>query len=76
MKKFIVLFSVLLCSTTTLFAETFFEPQWNEFCPKQYINLDESKDYIKPEKSYWANRKREFNQRLQICRNSYDKDAC
>lgn len=66
MKKYIILFMLSLYISPA-FANTFFEPQWNEFCPSQYANLDLEKDYILAEKKYWQQRKKDFNRKLRYC---------
>ena len=58
---------LLLCAISPAFAEAYFEPQWNEFCPNQYINLDPEKDYILAEKKYWQQRKKEFDRKVTYC---------
>lgn len=73
MKKQIITI-LLLCSISPVFAEAYFEPQWNEFCPNQYINLDPDKDYILAEKKYWQERKRDFDKKIAHCKSLEDND--
>jgi len=67
MKKIIIIFLFSTLSAP-VFAAAFFEPQWNEFCPNQYINLDPEKEYILAEKKYWQQRKKDFDTKVKHCK--------
>lgn len=66
MKRLLTATLILLISAP-VFANAFFEPQWNEFCPNQYANLDPEKDYILAEKKYWQQRKKDFDKKVSRC---------
>lgn len=66
MKRLLTATLILLISAP-VFANAFFEPQWNEFCPNQYANLDPEKDYILAEKKYWQQRKKDFDKKVSHC---------
>jgi hypothetical protein len=70
--------TLILFISTPCFAEVFFEPQWNEFCPNQYINISTTKEYFMTEKVYWSGRRKNFEQRLNKCKRliSEQKEAC
>ena len=67
MKKYILVLCTFLI-ISPVFADVFFEPQWNEFCPNKYANLDPEKDYILADKKYWQQRKKEFDQKVKHCK--------
>lgn len=77
MKKYLIYLTMLL-AITPAFADTYFAPQWNEFCPSQYANLDPEKDYILAEKKYWQQRKKDFDNKLNQCDSliSEEREAC
>lgn len=54
--------------TLPAYSNTYFEPQWNEFCPNQYINLDTEKNYKLAEKKYWQQRKEDFDEKINTCK--------
>lgn len=60
--------TLLLFISAPAFANAFFEPQWNEFCPNQYANLDPEKEYILAEKKYWQQRKKDFDKKVSHCK--------
>lgn len=67
MKNVIILLLVLIIPVPVL-ATAFFEPQWNEFCPNKYINLDPDKEYVLSEKVYWQQRKKDFDKKVGYCK--------
>ena len=77
-KKLSILTLTIALSCTIARAHTFFEPQWNEFCPNQYANISLEKNYKLAEKKYWQQRKKDFNSKINQCRRySGDKlSAC
>lgn len=66
MKKTLVLLS-LITFAAPVFAEAFFAPEWREFSPASYVNLDTEKNYKQESKKYWADRKRTFEKRAEHC---------
>lgn len=70
--------TLILFISAPAFAEVFFEPQWNEFCPNQYINISTTKEYIMTEKVYWSGRRKNFESRLNKCKSLVPerKEAC
>lgn len=60
-------FLALLTLLTPAFAENFFIPEWKNFCPISYINIDPNKNYIVPVKRYWALRRQTFESRMEQC---------
>lgn len=77
MKKIFML-SVITSLIAPAFADTVFSPDWKEFCPLQYANIDTQKDYKLTEKQYWANRKLTFEKRVEKCNalNPNQQEAC
>lgn len=77
MKK-IVLFLLTQIFISPIFAEVFFEPEWEDFCPNKYANIDTNKTYITGRARYWAERRKEFEKRLEKCNNvpTEMKNAC
>ena len=72
MKKFLLLvLSIILIIPT--FADSFFEPEWSEFCPRRYENIDSASWHYTSSGKYWANRRKVFEQRLAKC-NSLAQD--
>jgi hypothetical protein len=63
MKKFLLLAALSLC----LPASAVFEPEWSEFSPAAYINIDTTKSYILDEKKYWSARKIDFEKKKGYC---------
>lgn len=63
MKKFLIasLF-ILLCLPS--FAVDI--PQWSEFCPAQYLNVQSAT--FNTDKNYWHNRRLQFENSLEVCR--------
>jgi hypothetical protein len=78
MKRLLATTSLILLISAPVSAEVFFEPQWNEFCPNQYINISTTKDYFMTEKVYWSGRRKEFESRLNKCKKLVPerKEAC
>lgn len=78
MKKILILALAIYISCTFAKANTFFEPQWKEFCPSQYINISLEKNYKLAEKKYWQQRKKDFNIKINQCRRYSDdkRSAC
>lgn len=56
-------------------AAAFFAPEWSEFCPAQYANL-ENKSYLLPEKVYWLQRRLNFEEKKKMCLSQEDQGAC
>ena len=78
MKRLLII-GLIFMNTMPVFAESYFAPQWNEFCPNQYANLDPEKDYILAEKKYWQKRKKDFDRKIKRCNsiiNEYEKEKC
>lgn len=77
MKKIFML-SVIASLMAPAFADAVFAPDWKEFCPPQYANIDTQKDYKLAEKQYWANRKLNFEKRIEKCDslNPNQQEAC
>ncbi len=69
-------YSLLLALFLTLPTFTYFEPDWSEFCPPQYVNLSTSKKYFWAEKKYWLNRKVNFEKNKGYCEIQKDKEDC
>ena len=67
MKKLCILIMILI--SCPVYADSFFEPDWSEFCPNKYIDINENGDYISSTAKYWAERKKLFKQRVAKCRN-------
>lgn len=65
MKKYILVLCTFLIISPA-FADVFFEPQWNEFCPNKYANLDPEKDYILAEKNIGSSVKKNLTKRSNI----------
>lgn len=77
MKK-ILLALLLLFLLSPSFAQAFFEPEWSDFCPKRYTNIDSNKLHLTGSARYWADRKKGFEKRLAKCNNlpSEKREAC
>ena len=69
---------VFLVFVIPVFAEVFFEPQWEEFCPKRYVNINPNSWHYTLSGKYWALRKKIFEQRLAKCNSlsGEKKEAC
>ena len=78
MKRFFLVLGILaLISCSAKAAENNLEIEFKEFCPyKKLQNIDTSKRYILPSKQYWAERKRQFNERINYCNMQEDKESC
>lgn len=50
------------------------EPQWEDFCPAPYRNLDSSKQYTMKNKKYWQVRKNEFEKSVDQCTANFAGD--
>lgn len=89
MKKILLVLSIFLFIQPVL-AETFFEPQWSEFCPSKYLNAKYRKvnfwnwlifdtwEGLK-ENEYWSLRKQEFSKHINKCNTiekTEDKGKC
>ena len=76
MKKILLIVFVLF--SLSVYANSFFEPQWQEFCPSRYANVDSSKWYYTASGKYWAKRRKLFEERLAKCNGlSLElRDAC
>lgn len=79
MKKtilFLMLISAFNVMSAT--AESFFPPEWNEFCPSRYIYIHPEKKYILNEKKYWQQRKINFEKKVGYCKTlpSSKKEDC
>jgi hypothetical protein len=77
MKK-IILFLIIFCFCLPVFAEVFFEPEWSEFCPSRYANIDSSRWHYTSSGRYWAKRKQQFENRLEKCNSLREssREAC
>lgn len=73
MIKKCILFMMLFI---TLPAFAYFEPEWSEFCPYNYRNIDVNKNYIAPIKKYWQQRRITFEKNLAYCKTLKDSNAC
>lgn len=65
MKRFILI--LLLFLTLSTYAETFFEPEWSEFCPKKYSNVSADRWHYTSSGRYWSERRKNFEKRLEKC---------
>ena len=65
MKKALILLVLILISSPVL---AYFEPEWSEFCPITYKNIDLTKNYKLPIKKYWQQRRIDFNKNLGYCK--------
>ncbi len=65
---------LLLASTTTVFSETFFAPEWNDFAPSNFKNINPEGFHWTASGRYWAERKTKFDNRINQC-NSLDGNA-
>ncbi len=59
-------FTIFLLLPT--YAETFFEPEWSEFCPAKYSNVDTGGHFLSSTAKYWAGRKQMFDKRVAQCK--------
>ena len=81
MKHFLSIFiftlAICLSNISDVFAETFFEPEWSDFCPNRFKNVNNRWHYTSSGR-YWANRRQSFEKNLKFCQNlsSTQKDAC
>lgn len=77
MKRIIIL-ALIMGYVLPLNAETFFEVEWSEFCPKKYANIDPNKWHYTSNGRYWAGRRKTFEKRLERCKSLPDErqDAC
>lgn len=77
MKK-IISALVVYFTIMPVFAEVFFEPQWEEFCPKRFVNINPNSWHYTASGKYWAKRKKVFEQRLAKCNslNEASREAC
>ena len=79
MKKYTFLLLIILFSNNLqTFANSFFPPEWNEFCPAKYSYLHSEKRYFLKEKIYWQQRKIDFEKKVNYCNklNKNDKTGC
>lgn len=60
---------ISLFLTLPSFAENFLEPDWSEFCPNKYVNINENRNYFTSTAKYWVERKKIFNKRIAECKN-------
>ena len=76
MKK--ILFLLIICLSVPVFAEAFFEPEWSEFAPSRYENINASRWHYTSSGRYWAKRKQQFEKRLQKCNSLSEtsREAC
>lgn len=70
MKKLLI----IICAFCSLPALAFFEPNWNEVCPPKFQNIDATKDYKTPVNKYWAQRRKDFDNNLSYCKNSFSSN--
>ena len=68
MKRFII-FLVFLFVPTSVFAQTFFEPEWSEFCPKRFADVSTTRWHYTDSGRYWSERRKKFEKRLEKCKN-------
>lgn len=73
MKKLLLI--LVLCTAPAL-AQNYFSIDWAEFCPQRYVNINTSKHYKTKPAQYWAERKRQFNERVNYCNMQEDKESC
>ncbi len=69
------LFIYLYLLTVLPVSAAYFDIEWSEFCPQEFLNL-ENKTYILPDKVYWVQRKIEFENKKQICLSQQNKEDC
>ncbi len=77
MKKIVAVLIFYLAVLPAL-AEIFFEPKWEDFCPKKFVNINPDSWHYTASGRYWAQRKKVFNERLEKCNslNEASKEAC
>jgi hypothetical protein len=77
MKK-TLLFLLIICFSVPVFADAFFEPEWSEFAPSRYENINTSRWYYTSSGRYWSKRKQQFDKRLQKCKSlpESSREAC
>lgn len=63
MKKFIIAALFVLLNLPILAVEA---PQWSEFCPSQYLNVQSAT--FNTDKNYWHNRRLQFENALENCK--------
>ena len=70
MKKFIYLlfFQILFYPC---FADDFIRPNWKEFCPKRYENVNKDVWRYTSSGRYWSKRKKDFEVKLKNCDRCY-----
>lgn len=73
--KRIIAFILTILTVSPVFGEVF-APQWDEFCPPSYVNLDKDKSYFLAEKKYWVARKKVFEDKMIYCEARKDKEGC
>lgn len=77
MKKFIYLlfFQILFYPC---FADDFIRPNWKEFCPKRYENVNKDVWRYTSSGRYWSKRKKDFEVKLKNCDmlNEVQRTAC
>lgn len=65
MKRFLVALGLIMTISNSVYAEVFLTPQWSEFCPSEYLTAQSSK--FSSSKTYWYNRKIQFDASLRQC---------
>ncbi len=77
MIKKIITALFILSIFTPVFAQSFFEPEWKEFCPARYSNIKTDKFYLSSEGRYWSDRRKMFEERIDRCQKlNDDKNTC
>ena len=67
MKKVILLF-LLLFTAIPSFGDVFFEPEWEDFCPKRYSDISMTRWHYTKSGRYWSDRRKGFESRLEKCK--------
>ena len=73
-----LLFLLIICFSVPAFAEAFFEPEWSEFSPSRYEDINTSRWHYTSSARYWSKRKQQFDKRLQKCNglSETSREAC
>lgn len=77
MKKLFAIIS-LIALLTPVYAEKFFDLEWEEFAPNNFKNVKVDGFHWTAEGRYWANRRAMFEKRVAKCNSLSDtsQDAC
>lgn len=62
-KRFLLCLSTIFLASNIVFAVS--KPQWNEFCPADYLNAKPSR--FNDVSNYWYNRRVQFDESMAFC---------